>query len=139
MYKKIAANQRIAGLCPIRIKPLLMRLFIVILTICMHISVFALGQKVSISRKDVSLSTVIKEIERQSGYNFLYDEEALFNTRKISVDANKAVVAEVLDQCLDGLAINYVNHYKYVIISKKVLPMESQSVLQQRTVTGRVV
>src|SRR5690606_10881598 len=128
MYKKIAANQRMGGLCPIRIKPLLMRLFIVILTICMHISVFALGQKVSISRKDVSLSTVIKEIKRQSGYNFLYDAGALFNTPKISVDAKNADVAEVLDQCLDGLALNYVIRDKYVIISKKVLPMESQSV-----------
>src|SRR5690606_20935155 len=105
----------------------------------MHISVFAFGQKVSISRKDVSLSTVIKEIKRQSGYNFLYDAGALFNTPKISVDAKNADVAEVLDQCLDGLALNYVIRDKYVIISKKVLPMESQSVLQQRTVTGRVV
>src|SRR5690606_4823071 len=139
MYKKFAANQRIGGLCPIRIKPLLMRLFTVVLTICMHISVFAFGQKVSISRKDVSLSTVIKEIKRQSGYNFLYDAGAFFNAPKISVEAKNAEVAEVLDQCFDGLDLNYIIRDKYVIISKKVLAMESQSVLQQRTVIGRVV
>ena len=139
MYKKFAANQRIGGLRPIRIKPLLMRLFTVVLTICMHISVFAFGQKVSISRKDVSLSTVIKEIKRQSGYNFLYDAGAFFNAPKISVEAKNAEVAEVLDQCFDGLDLNYIIRDKYVIISKKVLTMESQSVLQQRTVIGRVV
>ena len=137
MYKKITANWRIytsTNLC----KPLLMRLCSIMLMIGIHVSVFAFGQKVTINRSDVSVTTIIKEIKRQSGYNFLYDAGALFNTPRVTVKAIDADLAEVLEQCFDGLSLDYVIRDKYVIISKKVLPNSEIKSIQQREVSGRV-
>src|SRR5690554_5935163 len=98
MYKKITTRWRIyiytsKDLC----KLLLMRLCTIILMICVHLSVFAFGQKVTINRNSVSLTTVIKEIKRQSGYNFLYDASALFKAPRISVQATDANLDELLE------------------------------------------
>src|SRR5690554_122662 len=107
MYKKNTANWRIytsANLC----KPLLMRLCAIMMLICIHLSVSAFGQKVTINRNNVSVATVIKEIRRQSGYNFLYDAGALSNTPRISVQANDASLEELLEKTFEDLALDYV-------------------------------
>lgn len=137
MYKKYTANWHVytpTNLC----KPLLMRLCTILLMICMHVSVFAFGQKVTINRTSVSVATVIKEIRRQSGYNFLYDAHALTNTPRISVKATNADLDEVLELCFGDLALDYVIRDKYVIISKKADPATEATALQQREVTGQV-
>lgn len=137
MYKKITAYRRSVAptsLC----KPVLMRLCSSLLIICIHVSVFAFGQKVTINRSSVPLTTVIKEIKRQSGYNFLYDAGALFNTPPITVKAIDADLTEVLELCLDGLSLDYVIRDNYVIISKRVLPVPDAKGTQQRELSGRV-
>lgn len=137
MYKKITANRRSVtptSLC----KPVLMRLCSSLLIICIHVSVFAFGQKVTINRNNVSLKTAIKEIKQQSGYNFLYDASVFFNMPEVSVNVTDADVADVLDQCFEGLPLNYVVRDKYVVISRGMLPAASPTATQQRVVEGRV-
>src|SRR5690606_11115960 len=137
MYKKNTANERVytlTNLC----KPLLMRLFPLLLIICVHLSASAFGQKVTMNRNNVSLKVAIKEIKQQSGYNFLYDASVFFNMPEVSVNVTDADVADVLDQCFEGLPLNFVVRDKYVVISRSMLPTASPMVMQQRAVEGRV-
>src|SRR5690606_1075606 len=137
MYKKNTAKERVCTLTNL-CKPLLMRLFPFILIICMHLSASALGQKVTISRNNVPLKKAIKEIKRQSGYTFLYDASVFFNMPDVSVNVADADVAEVLDQCFDGLPLHYVVRDNYVVISRRVLPIANPLAIQQQVGEGRV-
>src|SRR5690606_25109170 len=93
---------------------------------------------------DVSLATVIKEIKRQSGYNFLYDAQALSSVPVVSIDVAGVSVSEALDKCFENLPLNYVIKDNNVIISKKEKSETGRSTVQvvgegqQRGVSGQV-
>lgn len=137
MYKNFTANDCSKTLVDLFNKPIVMRLFSIWLIIGMHISVFASGQKITLKEKNVTLSSVIKEIKRQSGFNFLYDAEALSLAPTVNVAVNGATVSETLDKCFEGLPLTYVIKDNSIIISKRNSPLEVAPA-QQREITGRV-
>jgi TonB-linked SusC/RagA family outer membrane protein len=56
--------------------------------------------KITLSKADVSLESIFRDIHRQSGYNFLYSDRALANTRPVSINVKNASLQKVLRQCL---------------------------------------
>ncbi|WP_090608777.1 SusC/RagA family TonB-linked outer membrane protein [Parapedobacter koreensis] len=114
-----------------------MRLFLMWLIVSMHVCVFALGQNITLDKKNVPLATIIKEIKRQSGYNILYDAGALLGAPNVSVTVNNVSVAAVLDQCFEGLPLRYVIKNNNIIISKHVLVPGKEKV-QNYEITGHV-
>ncbi len=138
MYKKFAITGYGKRLTNLFKSPIIMRMFSIWLIISMHMSVFALGQNITLNKQNVSLATVIKEIKRQSGYNILYDAEALLGAPKVSLAVKNVSVEEVLDQCFEGLPLRYVIKKNNIIISKHILPKTEIEKPQQREIIGRV-
>lgn len=136
MYKKITAKHCGNALFNLINTPIVMRLFAIMLITSMHMSVFAFAQKITLNKKNVPLTSVIKEIKKQSGYNFLYDSNALLRAPRVNIDVEEATVIEALDQCLEGLALGYVINDHNIIISKRIVPIAK--IVQQREITGRV-
>jgi len=143
MYKKFATIRCGNKLTNLLNSPIVMRLFSMLLIISVHLSVFAFGQRITLRQRNAPLATIIKEIKRQSGYNFLYDAGALLKAPRISVNVVDVPLIEALNQCFEGLPLGYVIRDNNVIISKRNevsdRVIETTEISQQREITGRVV
>jgi len=74
---------------------------ILIAVFCLQLNASVFSQKVTISKKNISLEQLIKEIKRQTGYFFLYDLDLLQQKSKpISLSVKEAEVKDVLTLAL---------------------------------------
>lgn len=89
-------------------------------------------QKISVDLEDVSVVTLIKELKRQTGVNFLYNVDEVTRNGRISVSVQDWTVEEVLNKYLPrkGLSFSIVND---VIV---IRPLEKRADEQQE---GKVV
>ena len=67
-------------------KTLLIMKFTAILLLAASLQVSAIGfsQGITLSENNVSLEKIFKEIRKQSGYNFVYTQQLLQNSKKVS-------------------------------------------------------
>lgn len=135
MYKKFTAIY-----CGNAIINALMRLFTILLILCLHASVFAFAQRINLDKKNATFTSVMKEIKKQSGYYVLYDAEALMEAPRIDVQIKNATLSQALEKCFEGLSLQYVIKDNNIIISKKkrVPIVMAQPKVQQKEISGRV-
>ena len=113
-------------------------LFFVILTASANQNV--MSQKVNLDFKDTNLSAVLKSLETQTGYIFVYSADKVQAEKiNISVQLQDVELSKALDVVLKNLS------YKYAIEGQSILiiPNSSQVVQpipqsQQKTIRGRV-
>ncbi len=117
-----------------------MKLIICLLIIGVHVSAAVYSQNISLNEKNASLESVIKKIEQQSGYSFVYKIDLLRqNATKINVSLKSGTLDQALQESLKGQPLSYVIVYKTVIIkSKTELPTQSAVVIS-KTLRGKVV
>lgn len=109
-----------------------MRLTIVILIACfMQVSASGLAQKITLSKSDVALKSIFKELKAQTGYNFFYTDNLLENTSPVSINVRNSELADVLDLLFEGQALDYMIRDKTVII-------KAGSAARQDIITGFV-
>lgn len=89
--------------------------------------------RITLKLQSAELKTALKQIEKQSIYRFLYNDDVVSAHRKVSIDANNALVTEVLDNILTQTPLTYkVLENNLVVITQKNI------VLQETKVTGKV-
>jgi TonB-linked SusC/RagA family outer membrane protein len=99
---------------------LIMRLTaILILISCLQVSAKGYAQKVTLSMRDAPLQKVFKEIQRQTGYHFLYTYELLEKAGKVDVKVQNAPLQDALYQCLENTPLTYSIVENTVVIKKK--------------------
>lgn len=86
------------------------------------------AQKLTLKRDKVSLRSLLEEIERQSGYFFLYDSKLLENNRGVSVDFQEHNVDEVMEY-LGGI---FGFEHRKVDNTITLIPREPGAVVQDR-------
>ncbi|MEJ2884028.1 SusC/RagA family TonB-linked outer membrane protein [Pedobacter sp. GR22-6] len=92
-------------------------IFLLILgTLAVQASGYA--QKVSLSVRNANMESVFKDINKQTGYFFLYDADVLKKSGSISLDLNNAGLNEALKQVTAGKSLSYKIIDKTVIISE---------------------
>jgi TonB-dependent starch-binding outer membrane protein SusC len=112
--------------------------FLIIAT-CLRVNGEVQGQEVNLSLKNVSLAKILKEIQKQTAYQFLYPDELLNSRKQVSVNLKKATVKEVLDRYLEPQALEYVIDDKTIIIRKKSIPLTpKETILANIDVTGTI-
>lgn len=134
MYKK---NPRIPFgiiLCYLYKPQIIMRLFIILLITSMHLCVLANAQTITLNKKNIALSDLFKEIKKQSGYNFLYDANAIHLTPKIDISVTNIPLRDVLNECFAETGVSYTINGKNVIVSKSPISI----LKQQLIVSGKV-
>ena len=89
--------------------------------LCLQVQAKELEQSVSISKKEVSLEEVFREIKKQTGYTFVYKEALLKKAKKVSVSFSGATVRQVLDECLKNQRLTYAIVNKMVVIKDQEL------------------
>src|SRR3546814_6018907 len=75
---------------------LIMRLTTVLLIAAFMQANASLAQKISLSKTNAPLKTVLKELRQQSGYNFVYTDELLQLSKPVAVRISDADFEEAL-------------------------------------------
>ncbi|HMF70829.1 MAG TPA: hypothetical protein VK616_05120, partial [Flavitalea sp.] len=68
---------------------------VLLLAFCLQVSARTVGQKVSVSLKNVRVQEVLREVIRQAGVSVLYDEDAFEGWKPVTVVVSNASVQEV--------------------------------------------
>jgi TonB-linked outer membrane protein, SusC/RagA family len=109
------------------------------------------AQRVTINKTHATLTEVIRELRRQSGYNFLFDKQLSGKAGMLSVQATDAPLQAVLEKLLAGRPLSFsINDASKSVVIREKPPTsshgsarkpaeESHMVLAYEEVKGRVV
>ena len=81
---------------------------------------FSQAQKVTLSEKNVSLQKIFRQIHRQTGYQFFYEDALLDQAGKISVSVQDVSLEQALNACFKNLPIAYEISNKTILVHQKV-------------------
>jgi TonB-linked SusC/RagA family outer membrane protein len=89
------------------------------LAACLHVSAKGYSQTVTLSRTNVSLVSVFQEIQRQTGYNFLFTYEELEGVGPVTVDLRNVPLNDAIGSCLQGKPLTWSIVEKTVVIKPR--------------------
>ena len=81
------------------------------------------AQQVTISVNNGSLQSVLKEIRKQTGYDFLFGGVSLKNANPVSMDLRNGTLEEALKESFKNQPFSYKVSKKAIVISRKPTPM----------------
>ncbi|WP_181390553.1 SusC/RagA family TonB-linked outer membrane protein [Sphingobacterium athyrii] len=97
-----------------------MRLITVILIASLfQVSAATFAQKITINKNNVSLESVLKEIRKQSGYDYYYGTKVITMDQKIHIKVTNANIKQAIEAALTGLQLTYEIEGKMISIRKK--------------------
>ncbi len=82
--------------------------------------------QVTLSLKNAPIEKVFHEIERQTGYGFLYTKEMLADLPQVTIAVKNAPVKEVLNECFKGQSLEYSIDENTIVITRKAPNLYSQ-------------
>ena len=94
--------------------------------------------RVSINKNNSQLEEILNEIESQTDYLFIYNNQVDVN-RKVSVKAKTKPVSEVLDNLFKNAGVEYEMEGTHIILSSKSRDAIAAAQLQTHVLTGRIV
>jgi hypothetical protein len=125
---------------------MIMKLTIVLLLFfTFQVSAKGYAQKVTIVKKNVSLSEIFKSIEQQTEFLFFFDKDLIKETKPIDVAIKNATLDEALNVCLKDQQLTYTIVSNTIVIQPKII--STQALLLNNTldlpppveIKGRVV
>ena len=118
----------------------IMRISTFLLMVCVFCSyagnAHSQNAKVSIRMNNVKLDKILNEIENQTDYLFIYNNQVDIN-KITSVKLKNEAVAQVLDRILSGTGINYELEGTHIILTTEAIK-DLHAQQQAKTVTGTV-
>ncbi len=102
-----------------------------------------LTREVSIKLSNVSLKTVLVEIEKQSGVRFVYSNNTIQLNKDVSIEVNREALHSVLPKLLFPNQIRYEVIEEQIILKKSkeqtnVFPSEKEVVVEDEKVSGKI-
>lgn len=117
---------------------ILMKLIILLVTtttISSYATAFA--QRITLNANGESFKTVLLEITKKTGYDFLYDGDILLDTKPVSVEIDDLSLDEALHLVIGGQNLHFEVKGTTVIVKKRAVT-QRPALQQTRTVTGNV-
>lgn len=117
-------------------KPLLIMKLTLILTVCCVLQSWANhaeGQTVTLSIQDTEITKVLKSIERQGNFRFLYNSRLKDLQTKVNASFNEAEIVQVLNILFSGTDLTYKRLENNLIAIRSEDPAE-----QENRITGKV-
>src|SRR5690554_1298989 len=109
MYKKNWLGILLWELCRAKTNPVVMKLSLALpflLAATLQVSASAIGQEVTLQRKNVKLDYVLRELQKQSGYNILFDQRIIPESARVNVNYKDAELNQVLIELLAPYGIH---------------------------------
>jgi TonB-linked SusC/RagA family outer membrane protein len=97
-----------------------MKLTVLFITVAfLQVSAKTFSQQLSISVKRASLENVMKEIQAQSGFNFLYEKSYLKNAKPVTIQVKAVSLEEALSKVFSGQPFTYSIENRIVVVKQK--------------------
>lgn len=114
-----------------------------LLTILFSLTAFSQSTDTHISLlvTNAPLEQVLKEIKKQSGYEFVYTREQLKKSVPVTVQLQSAGITEALEACFKGQPFTYVMDGKFIALrdlNETIIPVKDQG-HPSIDISGRVV
>ncbi|MBN1598870.1 MAG: TonB-dependent receptor [Bacteroidales bacterium] len=107
---------------------------VVAISLLSYVQVFS--QKITItSSNTMSIKEVLKEVENQSDYTFIYDNTKVDVTQLVSIDARDMELEKVLDKLFESYGIEYKIKDNQIILDTE---LNSRQTGEEITVSGTV-
>jgi TonB-linked SusC/RagA family outer membrane protein len=118
----------------------IMKLTIVILIIAFaQVSAKSFGQLITLHEKNVSVDKVLSLIETQTGYHFVYyDNFEVLKSKTLNINVEKQTVANVLDQCFNGIPVSYKILKKTIVLKETEQPQIEKQAATPQKIKGTV-
>src|SRR5579862_1722781 len=100
--------------------------FILLTAAFLQVSARGLSQEVTLSLDHAPIQKVFREIERQTGYGFLYTKKMLEDIPAVTIHVQRASIADVLKQCFSGKGLDYSIENNMIVIRRKESPPVQQ-------------
>jgi TonB-linked SusC/RagA family outer membrane protein len=118
---------------------LIMKLIIILLTtMIFQVSANSFAQKITLNKKNVPLNLIIKDIRKQSGYDFIYNLNLLKRANPVSINVQNADLKQVLMLCFENQPFTYVLEDKAVIVKEKQKVDRINTIFKGIDVSGKV-
>jgi type II secretory pathway component GspD/PulD (secretin) len=104
----------------------------------LQVSLAANAQKISLVKKNASLTEIFKELRKQSGYDFVINKDQIKSAKPVTIIANAEDLINVLNKCFKDQPFSYAVEDKMIIVVNKQ-PEKVQVNLLLIDVSGRVV
>jgi len=115
------------------------------LVLCLQVAARSSGQTVTLSASNVKITRVLRDIQMQTGYTIVAEQELLNRVGRVTLSVKNASVMEVLKLALSGTAVDFSLQGSIVTLKKKVIsevvadiPVPGLIIIYQN-VTGKVV
>jgi TonB-dependent starch-binding outer membrane protein SusC len=115
---------------------------ILLLTACLQVSAKTYSQMVTLNMQNAPLDKVVKEIERQTKFNFFYEDGLFRNAKPVTVSVSKSTLEQTLDICFKGQPFEYRVVQTTIFIKRKESTRLDQNVKVTQSlgdIKGRVV
>ncbi|MEG2278040.1 MAG: SusC/RagA family TonB-linked outer membrane protein [Odoribacter sp.] len=115
-------------------------IFLLVCVTSFQLPAKAFSQEVTIRMSNASFREVAKELERQTGIAFLFNDQKVSNIKNLDINFSGAELDQVLNKCLAGSGLSYKIIENTVIITPAAkLPATNVAVPQQKnTIKGKV-
>jgi TonB-linked SusC/RagA family outer membrane protein len=111
-------------------------LFTFLITTFLQFSFAADAQRITLLKKNSSLEFIFEEIHKQTGYEFLYTDEMMKETKPLNVNFKNETVQDVLKKSFSDQPLFYAINDRTVIIRRKSLVLQKE--IPPLTISGKV-
>ncbi|MGN0003836.1 MAG: SusC/RagA family TonB-linked outer membrane protein [Sphingobacterium composti] len=108
---------------------------------CLMTPNLSAAQQITLSVKEGSLEQILKEIRKQSGYNFFLNADLLKKSKSITINTKNQPIRNVLDEVFGQLPLDYKIEGKSIVVQSKfniVHQNNFSNSVQQSIIGGRV-
>lgn len=131
-FQRVAWNVSLKAVCIMKLTTILL------LVACLQTSAKGHSQTITLSEKNITLQKLLKNINRQTGFQFFYKDALLSQAGKIDIHVKDMPVPQVLDICFRNLPITYSIIEKTVVIKENPLPVKAEKEATLAPITGVV-
>lgn len=116
----------------------IMKLTIIILCCALlHVSAIGFAQRITLDKNKAPLHEVIREIRKQSGYDFVITSPQIKVAKPISIKVTDQPLREVLDACFAGQPFTYsIENQIITIVNRRMI--NDEVVVPARVIKGYV-
>lgn len=82
----------------------------------LQVSAAGFAQQLTLSKKQISLEQIFREISKQTGYQVFYADKGMDAAKRIDVNFKNSTLAEVMDLCLQKQNLSYAIEDKSIVI-----------------------
>ena len=107
------------------------------LATCLCASAKGYSQTITLSQKNASLEKVFKEINKRTGYTFVYTESLIQKAKKVTIVTKNASLEEVLKLCFKDQPLTFSILNTLVIIKEK--GTQRKAVLQSNKAPAPII